>query len=320
MSGVPVGNGGIDQLEIADLCVFLDRHLQTALASAGGDTSKVVLVLDLDETCFTPLTHDGLATSVWFEDIMKRWSPVMEEAEGWTYSATLAAILALVDAFYRRIPVGPTEAALAGLLRRYRTLGVATIGLTARRPGLAAATWQQMGTTCELEFDSLEAPMSTETVAEWNRKMRAGEHGPPVSAQWEGFSSERGVWFTSNANKGAVCQAVLKPGKHIVFADDSLRHVQAVESALKESAASVTALHYTAATSAAKRRLDTASCDRVMAGHIAALFLENDPAILSIVRQKDVFLRRFIAGEIAKHEAGEKADAALQALVSALEA
>merc|ERR1711904_199575 len=100
---------------------------------------------------------------------------------------------------------------------------------------------------------------------------------------------------TSNANKGSFLRKLLSAGKHVVFADDSLRHVKSVNDALQGHAASVSALHYTAATSAAKQNLDAESCDRSLACHVGELFASQNHAVLDLVRKRDAFLRNFIA-------------------------
>merc|ERR1712060_556243 len=92
---------------------------------------------------------------------------------------------------------------------------------------------------------------------------------------------------------------LLEPRKHVIFVDDSLRHVKAVNTSLDGHAASVTALHFTAATTAAKEKLDAISCDRALAGHIAALFAEKDAAILELVQKRQAFLHRFITGHVS---------------------
>ena len=76
-------------VEVKELCVSLEARLQTALERADGDSSQVVLVLDLDETCFTPVTDDGLATSSWLGHIVRHWAPRLELSHGMTYMETL---------------------------------------------------------------------------------------------------------------------------------------------------------------------------------------------------------------------------------------
>merc|ERR1712218_535661 len=138
------------------------------------------------------------------------------------------------------------------------------------------------GDRCELKFDSLAPPQGPEAIAEMAKSLRAESPSP---SSWEGISCERGVWFTANANKGSVLRRLLPPRKHVIFADDSLRHVNAVRTALDGHAASVAALHFTSATTVARERLDTASCERAIAGHMVALFAEGDAGLLSIVRE-----------------------------------
>merc|ERR1712187_884569 len=99
---------------------------------------------------------------------------------------------------------------------------------------------------------------------------------------------------------------LLEPEKHVIFVDDSLRHIKAVCTSLDGYAASVTALHFTAATTAAKQKLDAASCDRALAGHIAALFAERDLAILALVQQRQAFLRRFIACHVSCEQEAQR--------------
>ena len=192
---------------ITDLCSELTRCLDAAITKAGGDASRVILVLDLDETAFTPLNPDALGTSAWFEDIYKRWCPKLEDAM--TGKDTLFAILELVDAFYPRVPVGPTEAALPDLLRKYNAAGVSSMGLTARRPQLAAATWAQMGDRCDFEF-LWTAPAQLEAL---EASLRTEEHVRDP-ASWEGLSFERGQIPESMLFYSSSCLPLCAPTAH----------------------------------------------------------------------------------------------------------
>lgn len=246
---------------------------------------------------------------------MQRWAPRLNEAEGMNYAQTLHEVLAVVDAFYPRVPVGHTEETMPALLQRCKALGVATIGLTARRPELAPATWRQMGDRCKLEFDSLRPALEPEAIKRLEDILRT----PELPPKWEGISCERGVWFTSNANKGSMLRNLLEPGMHVIFADDSLRHLKAVATSLDGHAASLSLFHFTAATAAAKRKLDTTSCDHALAEHCAALLAEKDQAIVEITQTRQAFLRSFIAQQVASAaQAKQKIDPSLQALLHAL--
>jgi len=302
--------------EVSDLCNSLEDRLQAALASAAGDASRVVLVLDLDETCFTPLTDDGLATTAWFEDILARWAPKLEKSEGLSFEETLEAVHVLARAFYSRIAVRPTEEGLSALLQKYKALGVASIGLTSRRPFIAGATWAQMQRTCNLEFDSLASPLDADRLRFLEEALRAGTYGAPTPTNWAGISFERGVWFTSGANKGAVLRIVLDAGKHVIFADDTLSHVQSVASALFDHAASVSSLHFTTASADAKRRVIGGNVDRSLAHHFAALFAEKDPIVVALVQKRNALLRGLIAEQM--DAISPQVDPALQNLASAL--
>ena len=206
-----------------------------------------------------------------------------------SYTATLMAVLNVVDAFYPKVPVGPTDEGLSALLRKYKKLGVTTMGLTARRPALAEATWCQMGDRCNFEWNY--HPLVE--VASLEGEMRCKEHveDPDV---WDGLSFERGVWFTSNANKGSLMAKVIKPGMHIVFADDSHRHLVAAQNALRGHAASLACLHFTAATSAAKEKLNATNCDAQLSQHVAELFKEGNPLVAGLVKSREPFLARFM--------------------------
>ena len=280
-------------VEVTELCAELERCLEAALERAGGDASHVVLVLDLDETAFTPLNPDALGTSAWFEDIHKRWVPKLELSDTMSSIETLFAILGLVDAFYPRVPVGPSDDALPALLRKYNAAGVSSMGLTARRPALSTATWAQMGDRCNFEFIWPAAPK----LEGLDDLLRSPEHVRDPKS-WEGLSFERGVWFTSNVNKGSLLRAVLQPGMHVVFADDSVRHLVAANAALDGHAASVACLHFTAATSAASKNLNAAKCDEQLAAHIVDLFEEKDPLTTTLV-QTCPFVQRFLAEQLS---------------------
>jgi hypothetical protein len=54
-----------DVVEVSRLCEGLEQALQRGLTLAGGNADQVVLVLDLDETAFTPESPDALGTSKW---------------------------------------------------------------------------------------------------------------------------------------------------------------------------------------------------------------------------------------------------------------
>merc|ERR1712129_218269 len=118
---------------------------------------------------------------------------------------------------------------------------------------------------------------------------------------------------------GSLLRKLLEPDMHVIFADDSLRHLEGVGASLDGYAASVTLFHFTAATSAAKKKLDAASCDQALASHCAALFAEQHPGFLKLVQEKQAFLVRFITGQVtARKEAKQTIESSLQALAQAL--
>merc|ERR1712008_577187 len=111
---------------------------------------------------------------------------------------------------------------------------------------------------------------------------------------WEGIRQDRGVWFTANANKGAMLRQIAKAGTHVVFADDSARHLHDAKAALDGYAALLCLLHYITANDSSKLQLDAESCDQVLAAHFAALFEQEHPAFVALVQSKHSFLRSFI--------------------------
>jgi hypothetical protein len=276
-------------VEVTDLCGGLNTALVASLHEAGGDSSRVVLVLDLDETAFTPTNPDGLGTSKWFEDIVARYAPRLERDEGMDFTATLKAVLDVVDVFYHHVDVAPTDSRLCTLLRECKSRGIATFGLTSRRPALATATWTQMGNRCDFEWNFKPPP----ELSRLEDEMRCVEHVQDPDL-WDGLSFEKGVWFTSNANKGSLLKKVLIPGMHVVFADDSLRHLIAAQDALKGHAASLSCLHFTAATKAAEENLHAANCDLRMAAYVFDLLKSGDHSVRSLVEQKNLFVRHFM--------------------------
>lgn len=307
-------------MEVKELCLGLENCLSLALNKSAGNAAEVVLVLDLDETAFTPENQDGLGTSAWFEDIMRRWAPRLQESDGVEETNTLKSVLELVDAFYPRVPVVPTDQALHAILHKYNAMGVATMGLTARRPALAPATWQQMGDRCDFPFTwepGGATASHTATGQTLEDTLRSNEHVRDPGA-WDGLSFERGVWFTANVNKGSLLRAVLEPATHVVFADDSLRHLVAANAALEGHSASVACLHFTAATAAAKERLNPMNCDRQLAAHAAELFVKGDPVVCALVEHGDIFLRRFINAQVLKSAETTEMDSPLAVLANAL--
>merc|ERR1711971_566408 len=121
-----------------------------------------------------------------------------------------------------------------------------------------------------------------------------GYAAPDNPDNWEGIRQDRGVWFTANANKGAVLRQTLAAGKHVIFADDSERHLHDVRKALDGYAASLCLLHFTSAKESAKNRLDPAHCDATLATHCATLFTNKDVGFMKLVQQKQRFLQAFI--------------------------
>jgi len=307
--------------KVTQLCASVERSLAAALEKAQGRAGGVVLVLDLDETCFTADRGDGLATSAWFEDLLQRWVPLLKSEAGMEPPEVLMESLAVVDCFYSCVAARLTEAALPELLKSCTARGIATIGLTARRPGLAPITWQQLGGEPPLVFDSLVPPMDDKAVAELEGYLRANGHAAPDNPdKWEGIGQSRGVWFTANANKGAILRQTLPAGSHVIFADDSERHLHNVRDALDGHAASVSLLHYTAAKDAAKERLDVAKCDLALAAFCADLHQRSDPALMELVGSKQTFLKTFIGRRLDEAAARqEQADEALKSLAAALQ-
>jgi len=292
-----------------------------ALEEARGRVEDVVVVLDLDETCFTANTTDALATSAWFEDLQQRLVPILRSEAGMKPVEVLLESLALVDCFYPLVPAKVTEEALPGLLRKYKAEGVATIGLTARGPDLAQATWQQFGDECPLVFDSLSPPLDSSSLKDLEELLKANGHAAPdCPDDWPGILQDRGVWFTANANKGAMLRHTLKAGLHVIFADDSERHLHNVLAALDGHAASVRVLHYTAAKDAAKARLDAVSCDLALAGHCAALYQKRDRRFLELVQRKPEVLKAIVGHQVQHLESQQQpVDASLRSLASLLQ-
>jgi len=293
--------------KVTALCKALENSVEMALEKADGRPQDVVVVLDLDETCFTAATDNALATSAWFENVMERWPPILQAETGMSRPEVLMECLALVDCFYPLVAAKLTEEALPELLQKYKANGIATIGLTARRPDLAPVTWHQLGEGCALIFDSLSPPLDAASVKTLENHLRMNGHAAPDNPDaWEGIRQDRGVWFTANANKGALLRQVLKTGSHVVFADDSERHLHDVRAALDGHAASVRLLHYTAAKDAAQARLNIDSCDLALAGHCATLFEKENSGFMDLVQSKQKFLKAFVSSQLEHLDAQQK--------------
>jgi len=247
--------------------------------------------------------------------------PTLQSEVGKTHADVLMEIFALIDCFYSLVPAKLTEEALPRLLKGLKHKGIATVGLTARGPHLPEATWQQLGNRCPLVFDSLSCPLDAASVQKLESHLRSNGYAAPDNPDaWEGIRQDRGVWFTANANKGAMMRQILKEGTHVIFADDSARHLHAAKAALDGYAASVSLLHYTAAKDSAKKRLHAESCDQALAGHCAALFQQEQPAFMSLVQSRQAFLRAFINKQMQRLEASQTApDASLRSLAASLQ-
>merc|ERR1712150_69872 len=219
------------------------------------------------------------------------------------HADVLMEALTLVDCFYPFVPARLTEEALPDFLKSCKAQGIATVGLTARRPDLAAATWQQLGDACVLVFDSLSPPWDDKSVKELEDLLRKGGHAAPDNPEsWEGIRQDRGVWFSANANKGAVLRHTLKSGSHVIFADGSERHLHNVRDLLCDHAASTRLLHFTAAKDAAIEKLDIEHCDSSIARHCAALFQEKHADFMKLVEGKQRLLKSFIADQLDRSD------------------
>merc|ERR1719223_990415 len=106
---------------------------------------------------------------------MQRWPPVLQLEAGLSNAEVLMECLAVVDCFYPLVPAKITEDGLPSLLEGLKHKGIATIGLTARRPDLAEATWQQLGDRCSLVFDSLSPPLDAASVQKLESHLRSND-------------------------------------------------------------------------------------------------------------------------------------------------
>eukprot|EP01062_Namystynia_karyoxenos_P016587 TRINITY_DN16061_c0_g1_i2.p1 TRINITY_DN16061_c0_g1~~TRINITY_DN16061_c0_g1_i2.p1 ORF type:complete len:510 (+),score=130.00 TRINITY_DN16061_c0_g1_i2:76-1530(+) len=216
------------------------------------------------------------------------------------------AILSYVDVFYHNVSVRPSDPELPALMREWRRIGASVIGVTSRRPELAAATWSQMagGLNAGLQDEVASCPLDfgpntpQEQVREVQEQLLQNWKAPP---RWEGLHCERGVWFTSFTCKGTLLRTILPEGSAVVFADDSRRHTDSVAAALADHCSHVASLHYVEQTARVERSFSLADADDELCRLTVAMWAKRDPLLLQHLRRKCLWLRLYLAEHDMRH-------------------
>lgn len=186
---------------------------------------ETLVLFDLDHTIFEGATVYGHAN--WFYDRVTEGRKNDVAAED-----TVRRIFPAWLQSQERTRVKPVESVTPNLIKRLQDMGVNVMGLTARQTPLIPATLRQLN---EIGIDFQRTSLMPAIFG-------ANEFHAPVA-----FRS--GIIFTTEyVKKSDVLKAYLERiqyrPKHIVFVDDSLKHVEDIVAMGNAMNIPVTGLHY----------------------------------------------------------------------------
>lgn len=173
-----------------------------------------VVFWDIDHTLIEPLTYEG--SEPWFQSLYGAAMTISEEAK--------KNVIELYNHFQFKTEVRLTEPSLKDFWPAWKQKGVVMFGLTSRSTTLASRTHDQLQSV-GLSFDKTNHQYATDPILVNN------------------------ILFTAGGHKGKVLKDFLKQNpelsrKRIIFVDDSLKNIQAVESELSQLDFDIEIYHY----------------------------------------------------------------------------
>ncbi len=187
--------------------------------------SETLVLFDLDHTVFEGAQIYGHAN--WFYGVIDE-----AKKEGISPDETIKKIFPVWLRSQERASMKPVEALTPALIKDLQARGIKVMGLTARQTPLIPATLRQLA---ELDIDFRKTSLNPAIFGD-------KEFAAPVA-----FSN--GILFTSEfVKKSAVLKAYLdriafRP-QHIVFVDDSKKHVEDLVQTFQAMGLSISGLHY----------------------------------------------------------------------------
>eukprot|EP01061_Rhynchopus_euleeides_P006871 TRINITY_DN15867_c0_g1_i2.p1 TRINITY_DN15867_c0_g1~~TRINITY_DN15867_c0_g1_i2.p1 ORF type:complete len:348 (+),score=95.27 TRINITY_DN15867_c0_g1_i2:109-1044(+) len=278
---------GMDIESVSDnLADALQRHLENALHAVGGDTSKVYLVMDLDETMWTvrdPQDQGALGSAHWLAAITDEYSAHLPQ---YSYSDIQSQVLQMCDAVLGHIEVKPCDSEVVRVMSEWRSRGARVIAATARMNTMSRGTRMQRSYIGGLFFCDLQPDVPA--VESRMRKMWDPHHG------WPGLHHEEGIWYLSMGNKGLFLRALLNDDVACVFADDTRRHLMRSQEALSKVLPHHSCVHYTGAVEVAQRHFDQRQADATMAALVLRLFQKKDPHFTELLHSDNAFFTAWL--------------------------
>ncbi len=199
-----------------------------------GKGSQELVIFDLDKTSFEVLAEE--ATESWFFSNLKALM-----REGYSEQSAKAMLLPLIEEAQCKAMVRLVDPCFIEVMRELRARKVRVIALTARTGKmLARATFRQLRDV-GISFDQ---PLCTDTSVQdlW----QVGCEFPELC---EDVFYQDGVLFVDGKDKGLVLELFFQkigycPG-HIVFVDDSINNVKAVQKMAERLKIAFDGFHFT---------------------------------------------------------------------------
>lgn len=179
---------------------------------------ETLLIYDLDNTVFEPEGNYG--SDQWFYYLAKVY-----QMDGFSKEASEEKALDLWNNTQKLIKVKPVEYCTPRLIKDMQLKGIKIIGMTARTPATADATFEQLE-SIDVSFE--ESSIYKEGAVLINNTSLRGS-----------VLFQNGVLFVGEKNsKGEVLMMLLRDltyqPQNVVFVDDRLRHLISVEKELRQ--------------------------------------------------------------------------------------
>lgn len=216
-------------LVISSIAATAETHITTASVSTWSDIAqyikpeiKTYIFTDLDDTVMCPIGHTG--STKWFYELFDAY-----KNNGCADCQTaLEQAVADLTTVYETADFQLTEPSIAELFNQSRANNISVHGLTARSFHLADITHKhcnQVG-VC---FDDV------------NNHAELIGHCP--------VGHKHGIIFCGHTPKGVIARQIVTQWEnpqeiHVIFIDDSKKHVESVVAELNDIVGNVTGLHY----------------------------------------------------------------------------
>eukprot|EP01063_Lacrimia_lanifica_P009309 TRINITY_DN16309_c0_g1_i1.p1 TRINITY_DN16309_c0_g1~~TRINITY_DN16309_c0_g1_i1.p1 ORF type:complete len:315 (+),score=116.99 TRINITY_DN16309_c0_g1_i1:137-1081(+) len=306
------GPSRIERVEEGGLAEAINAHLTDALEAVRGDPTKLVLVLDLDDTYITVRDPEAttFGSSKWLVALIDDYG---DAVPGMGIMDVQDQILELCSAMLGHVPVKPCDPAMGKVVQKWKERGASVIGATARMNTCVASTLAQLRSVEAGGYDTVPfcdlAPDVAAVQEKFSSMWRPGWPG------WPGVHHKDGVWYLSMANKGLFLKSYLDKGHACVFIDDSHHHLVAAQEALQYHLPYHSSIHYVGATDAMAASYCAHAAAEAMAALLADLHARQDAAFgfRNLVARKQPFLRAWVRRNVARFQELQALHATLSA-------